>query len=166
MYLRVGKVTNAYASEGKVKVMYEDTNSSSLPLPMLTMNNEYSMPSVGDRVITVHMANGSSKGFVLGTYYGGSKEPKATSGYRKDFGGGAYASCKRGEYTLYANKIILKTTNGEINVGDLMNQLENLENLESSYNDLLERFNSLETSYSDLLERLETIEGSLGITTE
>lgn len=127
MYLRIGKVTNIYASKGKVKVLYEDEKSASLPLSMLTMNNEYSMPSIGDRVVTMHMKNGSSKGFVLGTYYGGSKAPKVASGYRKDFERGAYASCENGEYTLYADKIKLITSYGEITVENLMKRLERIE---------------------------------------
>lgn len=102
MYMRIGKVTNIYPTTGKVKVMYEDEKNASLPLAMLTMNSEYSMPEVGDRVVTVHMANGSSKGFVFGTYYGGGTQPKANEGYRKDFKGGAFATCVEGEYFLKA----------------------------------------------------------------
>jgi len=108
MNLRVGKVTNIYPSTGKVKVMYEDAKSASLPLAMLTMNNEYSLPAVGDRVVTLHMENGSSKGFVLGTYYGGGTQPKANTGYRKDFGKGAYATCRNGAYSVYAGAISLR----------------------------------------------------------
>ena len=88
--------------------MYEDEGSASLPLSMLTMNQEYSMPEVGDRVVTMHMENGSSKGFVLGTYYGGGMQPKANAGYRKDFGNGANAICIGGAYLLNAGSISLK----------------------------------------------------------
>ncbi len=114
MFLRVGKVTNIYPSTGKVKVMYEDAKNASLPLPMLTMNNEYSMPAVGDRVVTAHMGNGSSKGFVLGTYYGGGTQPKANAGYRKDFGDGAYAASQNGAYEMYAKAISLRCGNYHI----------------------------------------------------
>lgn len=110
--MRIGKVTNIYPTTGKIKVMYEDAKNASLPLAMLTMNQEYSMPSVGDRVVTMHMENGSSKGFVLGTYYGGGMQPKANSGYRKDFGPDAYAVCKGGQYRLSAKEIAL-TGNGQ-----------------------------------------------------
>ena len=134
MYLRVGKVTNIYPDTGKVKVMYEDEKSSSLPLPMLTMNNEFSMPSIGDRVVTIHMANGSSKGFVLGTYYGGSRKPKAASGYRKDLGGGVYVTCENGKYTLHASDVTIQADNITLNtsyetvtVEDLIKRIENLE---------------------------------------
>lgn len=108
MRTRIGKVTNVYPSTGKVKVMYEDEDSASLPLSMLTMNQEYFMPAVGDRVVTMHMENGSSKGFVLGTYYGGSMQPKANAGYRKDFGRNAYVICRNGVYQLSAGGVSIK----------------------------------------------------------
>lgn len=134
MYMRIGKITNIYPSTGKIKVMYEDERSASLPLSMLTMNNEYSMPAVGEKVVTVHMANGSSKGFVLGTYYGGGTQPKANAGYRKDFGGGAYAVCDGSEYilnapsvTIQAEEITLECSYGKITVEELMKRLERIE---------------------------------------
>lgn len=108
MRIRIGKVTNTYPSTGKVKVMYEDEGSASLPLSMLTMNQEYSMPAVGDRVVTIHMENGSCKGFVLGTYYGGGMQPKANAGYRKDFGSGVYVACRDGAYLLSAGSVSIK----------------------------------------------------------
>ena len=123
MLMRVGKVTNIYPSTGKVKVMYEDQDNTSLPLFMLTMNNEVSMPAVGDRVLTMHMENGSSKGFVLGTYYGGSKKPAASSGYRKDLGGGAYVACQGGKYTIHADEITLSCSAGSITVAEIISKL-------------------------------------------
>lgn len=127
MEMRIGKVTNVYPDTGKVTVLYEDEGNTSLPLSMLTMNQEYRMPSVGDRVVSIHMANGSSKGIILGTYYGGGMKPKAGSGYRKDFGGGAYASCSGGSYLLYAGNIVLRCSDGEITVGELIQRLERIE---------------------------------------
>lgn len=117
MYMRIGKVTNIYPTTGKIKVMYEDERSASLPLSMLTMNQEYSMPAVGDKVVTVHMANGSSKGFVLGTYYGGGMQPKANAGYRKDFGGGAYAICNGGIYLLKAAQATISGSGAKVSLG-------------------------------------------------
>ena len=128
MLARIGKVTNVYPSEGKVKVLYEDDQNTSLPLSMLTMNGEYCMPAVGDRVLTIHMANGSSKGFALGTYYGGgSKKPTASAGYRKDLGGGAYVSCQGGGYLVHAPNITLSCSAGTITVADIIRRLEELE---------------------------------------
>lgn len=155
MTVRIGKVTNTYPSQGKIKVLYEDEGNTSLPLPMLTMNREYSMPSVGDRVVVLHMENGSSKGVILGTYYGGSMQPQTDGGYRKDFEGGAYAACSAGDYllsakivsikagdgsctgatidlgkeiTVEAEQITLKCPYGEITVEDIMKRVERIEN--------------------------------------
>ena len=150
MSVRIGRVTSVNPTEGRVKVAYEDSRSSSLPLPMLSMNNEYSMPKIGDRVLTVHMDNGSSKGFVFGTFYGGGSQPKANSGYRKDFDR-ACLICEDGHYQLQAvqvtlnaesliallakegisieaDDITLKCPYGEITVEDLMKRLERVEN--------------------------------------
>lgn len=133
MILRVGKVTNVY-SNGKVKVLYEDTNNTSMPLSMLTMNKEFSMPAIGDRVVTAHMANGKSKGFVLGTYYGGNTKPAATAGYRKDLANDIYVVGKDGKYLLHADditieadNITLKCSSGEITVEDLLKRLDDIE---------------------------------------
>lgn len=147
MSLRVGKVTNVYPSEGKVKVLYEDKRNTSLPLSMLTMNDEYSMPSVGDRVVTIHMDNGSSKGFVLGTYYNKSMQPKAGEGYRKDFGSGVYVTVNGGEYLLNASDIKVLAD------GSLFIQADNI-TLECSYG---------KVTVEELMKRLERIEDSLGL---
>lgn len=127
MLTRIGRVTNVYPSTGKVKVMYEDEKNVSLPLSMLTMNNEYFMPAVGERVVTIHMENGSSKGFVLGSYYGGGSSPKATSGYRKDFGNGAYVVCNGGKYELHAEDITLECSYGRITLEEIMKRIERIE---------------------------------------
>lgn len=107
MRMRVGKVTKVYPNTGKMQVLYEDEGNASLQLSMITMNQEYSLPKAGDRVVTMHMENGSSKGFVLGTYYGGSMQPKANTGYRKDYEGGAYTTCRGGAYRTSASSIAL-----------------------------------------------------------
>jgi phage baseplate assembly protein gpV len=117
MILRVCKVSKIHSGTGKVSVVFEDENNASLPLSMLTMNNEYSMPSVGDRVVTCQMENGSSKGFVLGTYYGGGTQPKANSGYRKDFTSGAHATAKGGTYKLKASTINISGSGGSLSLG-------------------------------------------------
>lgn len=142
MLIRIGKVTNVYPSEGKVKVLYEDEQNTSLPLSMLTMNGEYSMPAVGERVVTMHMENGSSKGFVLGTYYGGSKKPAASSGYRKELGDGAYVSFQNGGYLVHAPNITLSCSAGTITVAEIINRLASFE---SSVSALERRVSNLES---------------------
>ena len=79
MAMRVGKVTEVDSSSRKVTVLYEDTGNTSLPLSVVSMSGIYSLPAVGDRVVTFHLDNGSSKGFVLGSYLIGSTQAKAVS---------------------------------------------------------------------------------------
>lgn len=83
--------------------MYEDEGNASAELPVLTFNGEYSMPQKGDFVLVLHMPNGSSRGFVLGTYYGENNKPKVNSGYRKDLGGGAYIASKNGDIEFHGS---------------------------------------------------------------
>ena len=47
---RIGKVTNVDAASGKVKVQYDDGNTS-MPLSIVVSDGVYSMPSPGDRVL-------------------------------------------------------------------------------------------------------------------
>lgn len=130
MNLRIGRVTNIDTSTGKVRVNYEDADNATLWLYMLTFNNEVSMPNVGDMVVTLHMENGSSKGFVLGTFYGGSKKPKTTSGYRKDYPGGAYIASNHDEVTVSAQTVNLAASDihlGAHTVDEIISRIEALE---------------------------------------
>lgn len=128
MIVRVGDVIKVFPSEGKVQVSFADTSSSSLPLPLMTFGNEYSMPKVGDTVITLHMENGSSRGVCLGTYYGGGTEPAASSGYRKDFEPGkSFIKSNNGELTIDAKQIKLKCDYGTVSVEDLIKKLDDIE---------------------------------------
>lgn len=137
--LRVGTVTNVYPDTGKVKVYYEDTESSSLPLPMISMNKEQSMPEAGDTVITLHMTNGSSQGFCLGTYFDDDYE--GSTKYTKEFDNKAYVECDEGKYILRcegitleakevmleAKDIMLKCENGSITLSELLKKLDSHE---------------------------------------
>lgn len=127
MRVRIGKVTNVYPETGKVKVLYEDEKCASMQLPLLTLNQEYSMPKVEDRVLVIHMENGGSKGFVLGTYYNENRQPKATSGYRKDFEEGAYVTCNNGIYRLKASEVIIECSYGSFSAEEVMKRLERIE---------------------------------------
>lgn len=132
MRLRIGKVTNTFPEEGKVKVVYEDENNATLKLAMLTMNAEYSMPEVGEMVLTMHMENGSSKGFCLGSYYSDSNKPKTNSGYRKDFGSGAYIESENGNYVLSADVVYVDATDIIVGTESLVNLIRRLERVEDA----------------------------------
>ncbi|MGP1434972.1 MAG: hypothetical protein ACTTKP_11980 [Catonella sp.] len=127
--IRIGTVTNVYPNNGKVKVYYEDTESSSLPIPMLSMNREQSMPEVGDIVITLHLANGSNKGVCLGTYFDDDYE--GSEKYTKEFDDKAFLECEKGKYRLKcedvkleAKEITLKCSKGSITLSELLKKLD------------------------------------------
>lgn len=153
MAIRIGRVTSVYPSEGRVKVAYEDSRSSSLPLPMMALNQEYSMPKVGDRVVTLHMDNGSSKGFVLGNYYGGGSQPKANTGYRKDYDG-AYLVCTGGQYQLQTRQFALNADSGCVLKAQSVSVEADDITLKCSYGEI---------TVEDLMKRLERIEDQLGL---
>lgn len=132
--LRIGKVTKLYPEEGKIQVTYEDSASASMPLPMIS-NGEYNMPAIGERVVVAQMdGEGSSKGFVLGTYFNTENRPSATSGYRKDLTAGVYVECIGGACKVHATSIELdadKVTLGGQTVSDILKRIENLESREA-----------------------------------
>lgn len=125
--LRIGRVTNVYP-EGRVKVQYEDLGSTSKPLSMLTFNREYSLPKVGERVITLHMDNSPSKGFVLGTYFDGGGIPAiASSGYKKELDNASISS-EGGNIVIEANgNLILKCSYQDTSLEALIKRIEALE---------------------------------------
>lgn len=135
MIIRVGKVVNIYPDKGKVKVHYSDTDNTSLPLPMITMNNEYLMPKIGDTVLALHMTTGSSKGFILGTYYNENRMPKTDTGYRKDIDDTTYITCINGECEVHigtsllikSSDIKLECSYGTITVEEIMKRIERIE---------------------------------------
>lgn len=138
MILRVGKVTNTYPDEGKVKVLYKDRNEASMPLPVLTFNDEYKMPPVGASVLTLHMQNGSSKGFVLGTFWNGNKQPTETGTgvYHKSFGGSAYAKYANNSFKIYSPELLLQSSAGGVSVETLIALLNRVTELENAVSEL------------------------------
>ena len=132
MGLRIGTVTQIFPEEGMVKVYYEDEKNASLKLNVLTFNNEYLLPPLGEKVLTVHLENGSSEGFVVGTYYG-SMEPEAQSGYRKDFNNPddenkAFATFIENVFTLNAANIKFQCSYTETTIESIIKRIETLEN--------------------------------------
>lgn len=162
MTIRIGKVTKVYPGEGRVKVTFEDSGSSSLPLAMLTMNKEYSMPGVGDRVVTMHMENGTSKGFVLGTYYGGGTQPRTSAGYRKDFTAGCYATCKGGAYTLTGQKVTIQG-GGAAGLTLAADTVLKAETITIEADNLTFQCAYGTIAAEELMKRLERIEDQLGL---
>lgn len=129
MIVRIGTVTNVYPDEGRVRVLYQDREETSVKLPLLAL--EYKMPKIGDAVITLHM-EGRSSGFVLGKYYGENNPPTDPEySFVKELGDNTFIKCKDGKYRIISPKIIFQTDAGTISVEELItlrNRVTDLEN--------------------------------------
>ncbi|MBP3296921.1 MAG: hypothetical protein J6M27_10100, partial [Lachnospiraceae bacterium] len=70
-----------------------------------------------------------------GTFYSDSNQPKASSGYRKDFTDKAYATAEGGAYelkseteaTIDSGNITFKSDGGTITVAEIISRIEALE---------------------------------------
>lgn len=167
MELRVGRVIEVYSNTGRVKVTYEDTETSSLELPMLTMNNEYSMPDIGTRVVTLHFGNGSSKGIVLGSYYYDGNTPSVSSGYRKDLGNGSYIT-SNGDIDFTTGSVSISVKEIVQKFKELSKQIENLSDNVSTLNDkvkeLEDKIEKMDNSakIDELAKKVEELEKKAG----
>ena len=136
MIVRVGTVTNVYPSEGKVRVLYQDRNETSVKLPLLAW--EYKMPAVGAAVVTLHM-EGRSSGFVLGEYWNDTNQPPVVNTYSrgpkpsyvKQLGSDSYLQCVSGQLIFYSPEIVFQSDAGTVTMEELMalfNRVTDLEN--------------------------------------
>ena len=129
MIVRVGTVTNVYPDEGKVRVLYQDREETSVKLPLLSF--EYKMPKIGDAVVTLHM-EGRSSGFVLGEYYGENNPPTDPEySFVKELGDDTFIKCVGGMLKLISPEITFQTAAGTITVEQLvtlMNRVTDIEN--------------------------------------
>ena len=68
--IRVGRVSSINYEAGMARVAYRDKdNTVTGEFPILTNNDEYRMPRVGQDVVVAHMSNGSSRGAIIGTLW-------------------------------------------------------------------------------------------------
>lgn len=132
MIVRIGKVTNIHAKQGKVTVTYTDLGKTSRPLPCMTFGGEYKLPKIGDTVLTLHLQNGSSKGFVLGTFWSDVNKPKETGEqvYYRELENDAYEKQDGRELRLYSPDLILMCEKGEVTIEQLLALMEKADNLE------------------------------------
>lgn len=117
--IRIGRVSDVNYEDGMLRVTYRDKDESvTSDFPMLTNNDEYRMPQVGQHVIVAHLSNGSSRGVVIGTIWNAKNVPNETGEtlYRKDFSREKNAAYERysddtGEYLLKVANIHLNGVN-------------------------------------------------------
>lgn len=74
--IRVGRVSSVNYEKGMIRVTYRDKDDSVTgEFPMLTNNDEYRMPKVGQDVLVAHLSNGSSRGAIIGTLWNRKYSP-------------------------------------------------------------------------------------------
>ena len=109
-----------------VAVTYPDLDDSVTSfLSVVSFNDEYKMPGIGDEVLVVHLSSGQSRGLVLGHYWNKTNISEHTGEgiYRKEFGqdyGEAYMDYDGEELEIYAPSIRLSTAAGSITVDEII----------------------------------------------
>lgn len=87
--VRIGKIGKIDYATGMASVIYTDRNNEASPeYPFFS--NVYEMPKIDDTVVVLMLPNSSTKGFILGVPFSGSKIP-AESGqgiFYKEFSDG------------------------------------------------------------------------------
>lgn len=125
--IRVGRVSRIDYTNGMISVTYPDLDDCTTSLlSVVSFNDEYKMPEIGDDVLVLHLPSGQARGLVLGKYWN-KKNPPASSGqgvYRKEFAsvpGEAYMKYnpETEELLIKAPKIRFLTDDADISVDEL-----------------------------------------------
>lgn len=133
--IRVGCASKINYKEGTIEVTYPDRDDAVTdPFPVLSFNDEYKMPDIGQDVLVLHLSNGSALGIVLGPYWNKDHKP-AVSGkdvYRKEMAqtpGKAYTQYKDGTVELRGPAVRLTCSSGSITVAQLLAMKSKVDNL-------------------------------------
>lgn len=120
--IRVGRVSSVNYEAGMARVTYRDKDETvTSEFAILTNNDEYRMPQIGQDVLVSHLSNGSSRGAIIGTLWNKKYAPKEAGEdlYRKDLSrekDAAYIrySDETGEYLLKVANLHLNGVNETI----------------------------------------------------
>ncbi|MBD5395594.1 MAG: hypothetical protein HDR71_15340 [Lachnospiraceae bacterium] len=85
--IRTGRISSVNYETGMARVTYRDKDDTVTDeFPIITNNDEYRMPKVGQDVLVAHLSNGSSRGAIIGTLWNKKYSPNETGAelYRKD----------------------------------------------------------------------------------
>ena len=124
--VRIGRVSKINYDTGMIEATYPQYDNSVTPeFPVISFNDEYKMPKIGDEVLVVHLSNGETAGIVLGKFWGGDEKPKVygQNVFRKELGdtqGECYIQYKDGKLTF-------KSPEGSTTLGSILQRLAALE---------------------------------------
>lgn len=126
---RIGKVTQVYPAERMVRVLFEDMQTTSEKLPILSVKDY--IPDVGKYVMVQY--TGNKDGVVVGEYFYSDNPPDETTKSAVRYGLGetadkkkSYIRCDNGTIEIHCvNDIILsRNSDGKsITLGDLITKL-------------------------------------------
>ena len=69
-HIRIGKISKIDYENGMAEVTYPDMdNAVTAPFPILSLNDEYKAPLIGEEVLVLHLSNGTANGVILGPYW-------------------------------------------------------------------------------------------------
>ena len=132
--VRIGRVSKINYDTGMIEATYPQYDNSVTPeFPVISFNDEYKMPKIGDEVMAIHLPTGQARGLVFGHYWNKTNKPLNYGAklYRKEFGheyGEAYAEYEDGgELLLFAPEIEFQTSSGTITVTEIITKLADLE---------------------------------------
>ena len=114
--IRIGRVSSVNYETGMARVTYRDKDETvTSEFPMITNNEEYRMPEIGQQVLVAHLSNGSSRGAIIGTVWNQKNAPQESGKglYRKDL-----SSYKDAAYIRYSDETgeyLVKAANMHLN---------------------------------------------------
>lgn len=148
--IRIGKISKIDYETGMAEVTYPDMDNSVTALfPIVSFNEEYKMPEIGEEVLVLHLSNGTASGLILGTFWNKVKKP-AVNGkgvYRKEFSktpGTAYTQFKDGTVEFRGPAIRHVCNSGSYTAAQVLKLFEKVRGLEDKYKSLAEKVEALE----------------------
>ncbi len=114
--IRVGRISSVNYETGMARVTYRDKDETvTSEFPIITNNDEYRMPQIGQDVLVAHLSNGSSRGAIIGTLWNQKYSPHETGDklYRKDLSREKDAAYVR--YSDETGEYLIKTANLHLN---------------------------------------------------
>ena len=135
--IRVGRVSNIDYESGMISVTYPDLDDAvTTMLSVVSFNDEYQMPEVGDEVLALHLPSGQARGLVLGKYWNSENRPAVTGKgkYRKEFtntAGEAYTQYSDAVLLYFAPEIKFTNSSGSITVSDLIDMKSDVADLKT-----------------------------------
>ena len=133
--IRVGRVSKIDYENAMISVTYPDLDDAVTSLlSVVSFNDEYQMPEVGDEVLAVHLPSGQARGLVLGKYWNSEHKPAVTGKgkYRKEYTntpGEAYSEYSDAVLLYFAPEIRFTTESGSITVSEIIQMKNDIENL-------------------------------------